>query len=192
MNDHLALPPLPVRSYDVADYVPWTDLVRRPAEFSMAAYGIPGPQGSKRHVGKGVMVESSKKVKPWRAAVAAAAVEEVEKRPEFEVLDGPLVADMIFTMPKGVSIPKWKQWPSTTPDLSKLVRSTEDALKGVVWKDDARVIAYRRLEKVYLGADRFHIGDTLRAPGVLLRVWKVPAEHEQRHRDLVKKQRTRS
>lgn len=27
--------------------------------------GLPAPQGSKKHVGHGVMVESSKKVKPW-------------------------------------------------------------------------------------------------------------------------------
>ena len=35
--------------------------------------GTPGAQGSKRHVGNGVMVESSKKVKPWRSDVKAAA-----------------------------------------------------------------------------------------------------------------------
>ena len=36
-------------------------------------YGTPAPQGSKRHVGRGVMVESSKKVAPWRQDVVAAA-----------------------------------------------------------------------------------------------------------------------
>ena len=29
--------------------------------------GVPGAQGSKRHVGRGVMLESSKKVAPWRS-----------------------------------------------------------------------------------------------------------------------------
>ena len=34
----------------------------------------PAPQGSKRHVGKGVMVESCKHVKPWRLLVARTAI----------------------------------------------------------------------------------------------------------------------
>jgi len=37
------------------------------------AAGTPGAQGSKRHVGNGRLIESSKKVKPWRASVEAAA-----------------------------------------------------------------------------------------------------------------------
>jgi hypothetical protein len=36
-------------------------------------YELPAPQGSKRHVGNGRMIESSTKVKPWRQAVIAAA-----------------------------------------------------------------------------------------------------------------------
>ena len=35
--------------------------------------GTPAPQGSKRHVGGGRMIESSKKVEPWREAVARVA-----------------------------------------------------------------------------------------------------------------------
>ena len=35
--------------------------------------GLPAPQGSHKHVGGGRMVESSKKVKPWRQDVKAAA-----------------------------------------------------------------------------------------------------------------------
>ena len=34
----------------------------------------PAPQGSKRHVGNGRMVESSAKVKPWREAVRQEAL----------------------------------------------------------------------------------------------------------------------
>ena len=42
-----------------------------PVEFEVV--GLPAAQGSKRHVGNGVMVESSKALKPWRSAVAEAA-----------------------------------------------------------------------------------------------------------------------
>ena len=35
--------------------------------------GDPAPQGSKKHVGNGRFIESSKKLAPWRAAVADSA-----------------------------------------------------------------------------------------------------------------------
>lgn len=131
----------------------------------VVAYGIPAPQGSKKHVGGGVMVESSKKIKPWREAVKCAAIDVMDGRPP---LDGPLVVRMVFTMPKPKSAPKRKRtWPATMPDLSKLVRSTEDALTDAgVWADDARVVDYERAAKVYPGEDP----EALHIPGVLLTV----------------------
>ena len=47
---------------------------------TIKVYGIPGPQGSKKFCGvsksgRGIMVESSAKVKPWREAVKWAARE---------------------------------------------------------------------------------------------------------------------
>jgi hypothetical protein len=39
--------------------------------------GHPAPQGSKRHVGGGRMVESSRAVGPWREAVRADVVQEI-------------------------------------------------------------------------------------------------------------------
>lgn len=41
---------------------------------SFTVVGQPASQGSKRHVGHGVMVESSKKLAPWRQDVVAAAL----------------------------------------------------------------------------------------------------------------------
>lgn len=132
------------------------------------AYGIPAPQGSKRHVGRGIMVESSKKLRPWRQDVKAAA-EAV--RGNREPLDAPLLVAMVFTMPKPKSAPKNRQtWPMRMPDLSKLARSTEDALTAAgIWSDDARVVEYDRLAKVYPGEDR----DALEAPGVVIRIWRL-------------------
>jgi Holliday junction resolvase RusA-like endonuclease len=49
----------------------------------ITVFGQPAPQGSKRHVGHGVMVESSKKVKPWRQDVVAAARSVIESLPQF-------------------------------------------------------------------------------------------------------------
>jgi hypothetical protein len=66
--------------------------------------GTPAPQGSKRHLGNGVMVESSKHVKPWRDAVRSDAAAVRDALPFWtEPLDGPLVVDMVFTLhrPRG-------------------------------------------------------------------------------------------
>lgn len=129
-------------------------------------YGMPGPQGSKKLVGftksgRGLLVESSKKVKPWREAVHAAAL---AVRQGAEPLDCALTVRMVFTMPKPQSAPKRrKTWPMKTPDLSKLIRSTEDALTSSgIWRDDARVVEYTRCAKVFPDEDR----DALEAPGV--------------------------
>lgn len=141
--------------------------------------GIPGPQGSKTPTGRmrrtrtggltPVMRESSKKVKPWRDAVAAAAVVAVLQHPHrpWFPLDGPLVVHMTFTVP-APQRKKPTEAPAAdrTPDLSKLARSTEDALKGIVWVDDARVVGYDRLWKTYRGVDPF----SLDAPGALIKV----------------------
>lgn len=149
------------------------------------AYGIPGPQGSKRHVGRGVMVESSKKVKPWREGVHWAAREwiaawkpTIDLRPfalnyaQWVPLDCPLLVRMVFTMPKPLSAPKTRRtWPMRTPDLSKLLRSTEDALTTAgLWRDDARVVEYARAAKVYPLEDP----EALEAPGVRIVIEVVP------------------
>jgi len=125
--------------------------------------GTPAPQGSKRHVGHGVMIESSKKVKPWRESVKYAAI---EARDGALPLDGPLFVRMVFTFIRprghyrsGIHSDKLRAdaptHPKGYPDLSKLARSTEDALtEARIWHDDAQVVEYY-LSKVYAneGAD---------------------------------------
>jgi crossover junction endodeoxyribonuclease RusA len=137
--------------------------------------GNPAPQGSKKFVGttktgRGLMVESSKKVKPWRMDVKAAAELVRQQFASMAPLDGPLVVSMVFTLPKPASAPKRRTtWPDKKPDLSKLARSTEDAISDAgLWADDARVVEYARLAKVFPGEDP----DALPVPGVRVRVWK--------------------
>ena len=139
----------------------------------ITAYGIPGPQGSKRFVGKSkkgkaIMVESSAKVKPWRESVHYAALAARQGAPP---MDGPLRASMVFTMPKPASAPKSRRtYPDRMPDLSKLVRSTEDALTTAgLWADDARVVEYARVAKVFPGEDP----EALDVPGVVIWVERI-------------------
>lgn len=58
------------------------------------------------------------------------------------LLDEPLRVWMTFTVPKPTSAPKRRAiLPSKLPDLSKLVRSTEDAITDAgMWRDGARVV----------------------------------------------------
>jgi Holliday junction resolvase RusA-like endonuclease len=132
----------------------------------IVVYGQPAPQGSKRFVGlrggKGVMIESSKAVKPWREAVKHAALDVRADAP----IDEAVVVRMVFTVAKPKSAPKKRiTYPGTKPDLSKLVRATEDALTDAgVWKDDARVVEYERVAKVYPGEDP----EALDTPGAVI------------------------
>jgi Holliday junction resolvase RusA-like endonuclease len=126
--------------------------------WGFSVLGSPAPQGSKRHVGHGVMVESSKKVLPWREAVKAAA-------PAGPMLDGPIAVKLIFTVPRPKAARKTELHPYRIPDLSKLVRSTEDAITDAgLWADDARVSEYQRLAKVWPAFDP----DALHTPGCVI------------------------
>jgi Holliday junction resolvase RusA-like endonuclease len=133
-------------------------------------YGSPAPQGSKRFVGvaksgRGIMIELSKRVKPWRDDVKAEALRVRNGSP---AMDGPLIVRMVFTLPKPTSAPKRKRtMPMRKPDLSKLARSTEDALvdAGLI-SDDARIVEYARLAKVYPGED----AESLEVPGARIEI----------------------
>jgi Holliday junction resolvase RusA-like endonuclease len=142
-----------------------------PPNLEVVVYGEAAPQGSKRHVGGGRMIESSKKVKPWRDDVRDAALKVLAGHPRWVPLDGPLLVSMVFTVRKPASAPKRRRtWPDRMPDLSKLCRSTEDALTTAgAWKDDARVVEYGRLAKVYPGEDP----DALDRIGAVVRIWLI-------------------
>lgn len=106
--------------------------------------GIPAPQGSKRHVGGGRMVESSAKVAPWRQDVRRAAEDAMNGHLPFE---GPLELIAIFTLPKPKTVKRLL--PFVRPDLDKLLRSTGDALTSAgVYVDDSQVVSLTA-RKVY-------------------------------------------
>ena len=134
---------------------------------TITAYGIPGPQGSKKQVAPGVMIESSKKVRPWRAKVEAAA--RAAAGPHWATLDGPLRVEFVFSLVRGKTVKRRHH--TTYPDLSKLIRSTEDALTTAgIWADDARIVEYHRPRKVYAGDSD---PDALPEPGAVIRIWQV-------------------
>lgn len=147
----------PITSEQIVDAVITTEAL----EFFVA--GRPAPQGSKRHVGNGIMVESSKAVAPWRTTVAWHAAQVHLGAP----LDGALLVRLEFLMPRPTSLPKKKATPRHTkrPDVDKLTRAVNDALSGVIWRDDSQVVT-QTVHKRYAELDE--------QPGVLIRVVPVP------------------
>lgn len=153
--------------------------------FEVTVYGAPAPQGSKspkrnKHSGRIQMVESSKYVKPWRDDVVGASLR--ARGRGWRPLTVPLAAEMIFTLtrPKthfgtgrnaGTVRPSAPLLPAGVPDLSKLARSTEDALTTAgIYRDDALVVDYRRLVKRY-HTDHGRVPDVMEVSGCVIRLW---------------------
>jgi hypothetical protein len=203
----------------------------------------PAPQGSKRHVGKGVMVESCKNVKPWRLLVAKTAITLCQPacntwadwrwaswlalrqapdltaaqllkavgprryqitlaavsgflpdlrscmtRQDAYVLQGPVRMSAVFRFQRpanhyrkgGILKPLNEALSSATsqeaplchcvqPDWSKLQRSTEDALTGLLYQDDARIVGGACEKRWCVGDER---------PGALITL--IPLSRQQR------------
>lgn len=99
--------------------------------------GVPAPQGSKSVTRRGVMYEQNKRTKPWREAVVAHCRAALPA--SWEVLDGPLDAELVFYLPRPQR-PAYAS-PAVKPDVDKLARNVFDGLTqaGVI-RDDARVV----------------------------------------------------
>ncbi|RAV34905.1 RusA family crossover junction endodeoxyribonuclease [Corynebacterium heidelbergense] len=105
-------------------------------EMKVFVPGVPAPQGSKSGFVRGgrcVLVESSKKVSPWRAAVARAFTG--------EPATGPLRLFVEFVMPRPKNLGDKTAPPmDVRPDLDKLLRSTCDGMTGAAYADDSQVV----------------------------------------------------
>ena len=138
-------------------------------ELEFRVVGLPAPQGSKTLTRYGGLMESSKRVKPWRQDIIHAALEAFAGNPFNE----PVQVSIEFIMPrpkshfgtgKNAEIIKNNApffcTSKTTGDVDKLTRSTLDALSvtsgGTVLADDSLVVCLQALKRY---AKRFeHIG----------------------------------
>ena len=114
--------------------------------------GTARPQGSKRHVGGGRMIESSKHVGAWRDWVRLKASQAMDGR---EPLTGPIQLTISFGFErpkkhwnaKGLR-PDAPEWHTSKPDIDKLQRAVLDAMTGIVFTDDSQVV-HVITEKLY-------------------------------------------
>lgn len=116
--------------------------------------GTPAPQGSKSFKGfrngRGIMVESSKAVGPWRERVALAAHNLTMPADVPTPIAGqPLAIRIDFVMPRPASAPK-RRTPAAIrrPDGDKLARAVLDALTGIWFADDAAIVDLRATKRL--------------------------------------------
>lgn len=127
--------------------------------------GKPAPQGSKRHLGRGILIESSKEVGPWRERIAITAHNAMAGQ---KLFPGPLTIDLQFVLPRPKSAPK-RYTPAAVrrPDIDKLARAALDAITGVVIGDDAQITTMNVTKRLA------EIGET---PGAHIRLM-TPTQH---------------
>lgn len=151
---------------------------------SFTVVGEAQPAGSKRAFvvnGRAVVSDANAKSRPWKQEVAQVAHEAYVKWAESQVsmpgdialLGCPLEVQFVFFQPRpkghygtgrnaGILKPLAPRFPATRPDVLKLARGVEDALTGVVWRDDSQIVC-EHLFKCY--------GEPAR---VEVRIWTNP------------------
>jgi Holliday junction resolvase RusA-like endonuclease len=115
----------------------------------------PAPQGSKRYVGGnhasgGRFIEASKKLAPFREAIAAAVKIYLEQNPDFEMFTEPVIVSATFVMPRHKTVKRL--WPSVAPDTDKLQRALGEAISlpkyGQLMTDDSLIVQWHA-QKIY-------------------------------------------
>lgn len=114
-------------------------MTRRVVSFRVV--GIAQPKGSMRaFTPKGwtrpILTSTNPKVKGWQQLVA----EQAQGVAADGLFVGPVALGVAFLLPRPQSLPTRVLHHTKKPDLDKLVRAVKDALKGVLYHDDAQVV----------------------------------------------------
>lgn len=148
----------------------WTLSEARTPLLRVTVYGVPAPGGSKSlgvtRGGRHFVRESSRRAAPWRDELRRSVGPYMEGR---GLLDGALGLSVNFYLPRPKAHygarglrPSAPPYPIVRPDTTKLLRPLEDALTGLVWRDDAQVV---------IQLARRWYGEPARC---VLHVWRLP------------------
>lgn len=133
-------------------------------------YGTPAPKGSARAMrigARAILVASSSGANAKAQAAWAKAIREAVPKAYEAFVDVPLGVSITLRMPRpgghwkargDLPRPSAPHYPAVYPDVDKLVRCTLDALTGVVFDDDSRIV---RLNVLKLYAARGMEGATI-------------------------------
>lgn len=153
--------------------------------------GIPAPGGSKKgfvnpKTGHVVIVDDAKYNKDWRKTVSAEAFAHLQSINITTPMRCPLRVNVCFCLPRpkghyrtGKNVGLLRRgspvYHTIRPDATKLWRSTEDALTGIAWYDDAQIVS-QRVRKTYTNPQldmRLAMQEPLRVgtvPGALIEI----------------------
>ncbi|APU45303.1 Holliday junction resolvase [Limosilactobacillus fermentum] len=118
--------------------------------------------------GKGIRMYDPKKVAVYKKQLGYLARQAMQER-GLEPYDGPLEVRMQFYRPVQSSISKKERdrrllgahRPTVKPDLDNYIKSTSDALNGIIWADDNCIVGLMA-EKFY--AEEPHLMVEVRRP----------------------------
>lgn len=97
-------------------------------------------------------------VNAYKAALQQAATDAYSEAP----LDSPLLLVVEFVLPRNKGL-MWKKKPmprmrhTTKPDLDNLLKSTKDALSGVLFRDDKQVCSVQATKWIASGDEQPHV-----------------------------------
>jgi Holliday junction resolvase RusA-like endonuclease len=120
--------------------------------------GDPKPGGSKRFLGmskagRAIIADDAKHNADWKTSVRVQACSQYRGQPLAGELE--VQATLYKARPRGHFNSKGEikakhrasLGPSTRPDATKLWRSTEDALTGILWYDDAQIVTQTQMKR---------------------------------------------
>lgn len=119
-------------------------------------------------MGKGIRLYDPKKVTIFKRQLGMLAKQQMLDR-GLEPFDGPLEVCMVFFRPVQESLSKKERArrlsgdhrPIVKPDLDNYIKSTSDALNGIIWIDDNLIIS---LEAKKFYAEQPHLAVEIRRP----------------------------
>jgi crossover junction endodeoxyribonuclease RusA len=109
----------------------------------MITFSVPGtpiPQGSKQAFTNGTktwLVEANKEIYAWREKIAKSATIAMELHRQ-KPLEGAVSLEIDFIMPRPKTVTRARH--TVKPDLDKLIRAVNDAITGICFVDDSRVV----------------------------------------------------
>ena len=117
----------------------------RKKTISFIVLGKAIPQGQPRacRIGRGIRMYTPKNTEQWRSDIRAVAQEAVRKR-GWQITDNPVHLVLRFQFIRPPSYPKKNpksEFPYKRPDLDNFIKAVKDALSGIVWTDDARIVS---------------------------------------------------